>query len=77
MIKRCRINLHLSAGYVARYLGMDEEEYVQIENGVREVSDAEARKLSYLFGVRWTELMGEGDVIDEFEGGYIISKTAL
>ena len=63
-IKKYRTELHLSQGYVAKYLEMSRASFNQMENGKRNVLAEEVSKLCELFGVTSDALL-YGDRVSE------------
>lgn len=57
-IRELRINRNLSQDHVARYLGLSRPTYVLIEQGKRELTISEARKLASLYGLAIEQLLG-------------------
>ena len=58
-IRNLRESLSLSQQYVAEYLGCTRQTYTQIENGSRDISLGESRKLSELFEVPFEDFVME------------------
>lgn len=56
-IKKARTELHLSQGYVAKFLGVNRTAVVEIESGKRKVSAEELGKFSELFQIPVDELL--------------------
>ncbi len=50
-IKKLRVSLDLSQKYVAHQLGMSRPTYIQIENGERELTISECKKLAFIFNL--------------------------
>jgi transcriptional regulator with XRE-family HTH domain len=57
-IRELRLKNHLSQDYVADYLGLSRPTYILIEQGKRELTITEARKLASLFGLTLEQLLG-------------------
>lgn len=56
-IRELRLKSHLSQDYVADYLGLSRPTYVLIEQGKRELTISEARKLASLYGLAIEQLI--------------------
>ncbi|MDI6850199.1 MAG: DUF4065 domain-containing protein [Candidatus Saccharicenans sp.] len=56
LIKELRLKNNLSQEYVAKFLGISRPTYIQIEQGTRELSLTEAKKLAGLFGLTLEQL---------------------
>lgn len=58
-IKRMREKMNYSQESVATYIGLTRQTYTQIENGNRDVSLGESRKLAHLFGMPFDKFVTE------------------